>query len=127
MGTLSENQTQEHNQEEDRQRREDLGAAATGKENAQERRRAAPRLKGLWTCAVAAAHVPAEEPRRASGAHGGGKATGGSHGQAVTQRSGFDWGSASAPSSTLPVSPPRAREPQSTWSADRGTEGQGAV
>ena len=63
MGTLSENQTQEHNQEEDRQRREDLGAAATGKENARERRRAAPRLKGLWTCAVAAAHVPAEEPQ----------------------------------------------------------------
>lgn len=63
MGTLSENQTQEHNQEEDRQRREDLEAAAAGEENAQERRRAAPRLKGLWTCVVAAAHVPAEEPQ----------------------------------------------------------------
>lgn len=29
--------------------------AAAGEENAQERRRAAPRLKGLWTCAVAVA------------------------------------------------------------------------
>lgn len=36
MGTLSENQTQEHNEEEDRPRREDLGAGAAGEENARE-------------------------------------------------------------------------------------------
>lgn len=67
MGTLSENQAQEHREEEDRQRREDLGAAAAGEESAQEaqgrseaggartcaavvareRRRATPRLEGL--------------------------------------------------------------------------------
>lgn len=36
MGTLSENQTQEHNKEENRSGREDLGAGATSKEKARE-------------------------------------------------------------------------------------------
>lgn len=47
VGTLSENQAQEHREEEDRQRREDRGAAAAGEERAPGRRRAAPRLEGL--------------------------------------------------------------------------------
>lgn len=37
MGTLSENQTQEHNKEEDRPGRQDLGAGATSTQGAQER------------------------------------------------------------------------------------------
>ena len=110
-------------------RRKDLGAAAAGEENAQERRRAAPRLKGLWTCAVAVARAGPCRARQASAARGRlrpaqeqtpshGGATGSSHSRAVTRRCGFGWGSSFAPSSALPVSPPRAREPQSTWSAD---------
>lgn len=37
MGTLSENQAQEHNEEENRSGREDLGAGAPSKEKARER------------------------------------------------------------------------------------------
>lgn len=39
MGTLSENQTQEHNKEKNRPGREDLGAGAMSKEKAHERLR----------------------------------------------------------------------------------------
>lgn len=58
MGTLSENQTQEHNKAKNRPGREDLGAGAVSKENARERLRVWLRdRKGLWTCYVAAAPV----------------------------------------------------------------------
>lgn len=64
MGTLSENQTQEHNKEENRPGREDLRAGAASKESARERLRGRLRdRKGLWTCWVAAASVPAWEPQ----------------------------------------------------------------
>lgn len=148
MGTLSENQAQEHREEEDRQRREDLGAAAAGEESAREAqgrseaggartcaavaaREAQGRSKagGARTGAAVAARAGPCRARQASGARGRlhpaqqqnprhGGATGSSHGRAVTRRCGFGWGSPFTPSSALPVSPPQARELQSTRSAD---------
>lgn len=65
MGTLSENQTQEHNTEENRPGREDLGRPRSRcrKRGELERLRAPLRgRKGLWTCYVAVARVLASEP-----------------------------------------------------------------
>lgn len=128
MGTLSENQAQEHREEEDRQRREDLGAAAAGEESAREAQ-GRSEAGGARTGAAVAARVGPCRARQASGARGWlhpaqqqnprhGGATGSSHGRAVTRRCGFGWGSPFTPSSALPVSPPQARELQSTRSAD---------
>lgn len=64
MGTLSENQAQEHNKEKNRPGREDLGAGATSEENAPERLRGPLQdRKGPWTCDAAVAHVLASAPQ----------------------------------------------------------------
>lgn len=62
MGTVSENQTQEHNKEKNRPGRKDLEAGVKSKENAPARLKGQLRdQKGPWTCCGCG--VPALEPQ----------------------------------------------------------------
>lgn len=94
MGTLPENQAQEHNQEENRPGGEDLGAAAGARWTLTEARSAAPRPEGTLDLCVAAARFRPQPGAGRAGAPSAGSflppsSHKRSHGPARSQQAGL--------------------------------------